>query len=445
MHGHSHQVLTSRADRHRSSTAGRGTRWVLGTVVVLMVAATVAGLVALWPSADQLHRPQYAAAGASFPKGTVAEVQPTACPGDTGGTGGNGSGSTGSGSTGSATTTSGSTDSPAARCGQAMVRVDQGPDTGKVVTVPVPAEVMAAGLPTTVVLLREPQSNGGVAYSLQDSDRTLPLLVLALLFALVVLAVARWRGLLALVGLGLAAVVMVTFMLPALLAGENPVLVALTASSAIMLVVLYLAHGLSVRTTTALLGTMAGLALTALIGVLAVGTTHLTGVSNDETALLRQQVSGLSAQDLLLCGIILAGLGVLNDVTITQSSAVWELRDAAPELSRRELFTKAMRIGRDHIASTIYTIVFAYAGAALSVLMLIVLYAQPLTFTLTSNDIAEEIVRTLASATGLVLAVPITTALATLVVPRARAGRPAARRTPEPVLDTVGAERDLSG
>jgi uncharacterized membrane protein len=360
-------------------------------VVGAIAALTLVGLVALWPSGEQLHRPSFAAPGASFPHGSVADVRAVACPG-------------------------GST-APGARCGQATVRVDDGPDTGQVVTVDVPPEVMAAGLTDRVILVREPQANGPATYSLQDLDRTLPLTVLAVLFALVVLAVARWRGLLALVGLGVAAVVMVTFMLPALLAGQSPVLVALTAASAIMLVVLYLAHGLSVRTTTALLGTFAGLALTALIGVWSIGSTHLSGVSNDETALLRQQVSGLSAQDLLLCGIVLAGLGVLNDVTITQSSAVWELRDAAPDLPRRALFGKAMRIGRDHIASTIYTIVFAYAGAALSVLMLIVLYAQPLTFTLTSNDIAEEIVRTLASATGLVLAVPITTALAALVVP----------------------------
>ena len=165
--------------------------------------------------------------------------------------------------------------------------------------------------------------------------------------------------------------------------------------------------------------------MTAGIAALAVRLAHLTGLSSDENSLLQSLTTQLNPRDLLTCGIILAGLGVLNDVTITQTSAVWELREAAPDLSAGRLFGTAMRIGRDHIASTIYTIVFAYAGAALPVLLLIELYQQPLASVLTSNDIAEELVRTLASAIGLVLAVPLTTALAVFV---ARAdGRPLAR------------------
>jgi len=399
VHGHGHGTATRRADRHRSAATAR-TRVVLAAVVGLVVALTVVGLVVLWPSEGRAERPDFAAPGATLPKGTVAEVRDVPCPAAT---------------------------STGLRCGEVTIRVDEGVDTGLVVTVPVPPELMAAGLGDRVVLVRSPGQAGGASWTLQDLDRSRPLLLLAAAFVLVVLLVARWRGALALLGLGIAAVLMVRFMLPALIAGENPILVALTAACAIMVVVLYLAHGLSVRTTTALLGTFAGLGLTALIAKWSVGGAHLTGISSDDSALLRQQLSGLSPQDLLLCGVILAGLGVLNDVTITQSSAVWELREAAPQLSRSSLFAKAMRIGRDHIASTIYTIVFAYAGAALSVLMLIVLYAQPLSFTVSSNDIAEEIVRTLASAIGLVLAVPITTALAAFVVPAGHATTEPAR------------------
>jgi uncharacterized membrane protein len=369
--------------------------------VGVLACCTVAGLVLLWPADSDLKRPDFAAPGASFPKGQVLSVREIPCPG-------------------------GST-RPGAPCGSARVRVEEGPEVGKVVSVQVPPDVMSAGLTPKVILVRTSQAGSTPGYTLQDLDRSRPLLVLALAFVLAVLVVARWRGALALVGLGIAAVVMVQFMLPALLAGENPVAVALTAAAAIMIVVLYLAHGVSVRTTTALLGTFAGLALTAGIAAWSVGSVHLSGVSSDDSALLRQQVSGLSTRDLLLCGVVLAGLGVLNDVTITQSSAVWELREAAPAMSRQTLFARAMRIGRDHIASTIYTIVFAYAGAALSVLMLIVLYAQPLTFTLSSADIAEELVRTLASAIGLVLAVPITTALAAAFVPGPASGDAAGR------------------
>ena len=188
-----------------------------------------------------------------------------------------------------------------------------------------------------------------------------------------------------------------------------------------MFVVLYLAHGLSVRTSTALAGTLFGVGITAGLGVLAVDGARLSGVADDEGATLAAFIQTMDPKDLLTCAVIVAGLGVLNDVTITQSSAVWELRAAAPRLGRRELFHSGMRIGRDHIASTIYTIVFAYAGAALPVLLLLFLYERPVLDMLQTESISEEIVRTLASAIGLVLAVPVTTLIAALTVGSAKA------------------------
>jgi len=175
--------------------------------------------------------------------------------------------------------------------------------------------------------------------------------------------------------------------------------------------VLYLAHGLSVRTSTALAGTLVGVAIIAVLGVYAVEAARLSGLG-DGGEVLRAQAPDLNFRGLLTCAVIVAGLGILNDVTITQSSAVWELRAAAPEMPRRQLFASGMRIGRDHIASTIYTIVFAYAGTALSVLLLLSLYDRPALDLLTDEAIAEEVLRTLASAIGLVLAVPATTAIA---------------------------------
>jgi uncharacterized membrane protein len=186
-----------------------------------------------------------------------------------------------------------------------------------------------------------------------------------------------------------------------------------------MFVVLYLTHGVSLRTSTALAGTLAGVVITAFVGVIAVKSSRLSGITDEGGAILSSFIGDVSFQGLLTCAVIVAGLGVLNDVTITQASAVWELRGAAPDLSRRSLFTSGMRIGRDHIASTIYTIVFAYAGTALSVLLLLFLYDRPILDLLSTEDIAEEITRTLASAIGLVLAVPTTTAIAVaMVTPR---------------------------
>jgi len=263
------------------------------------------------------------------------------------------------------------------------------------------------------------------SYSFFSVDRATPIWWLVGLFLLVVTAVARVRGLLAVVGLGVGALVLVKFMLPALLTGESGLGVALAGSTAIMYVVLYLAHGVSIRTSAALAGTLVGIAITAVIGLVAVHTQRLTGVSDESGALLSSFVGDVSFRGLLTCAVIIAGLGVLNDVTITQASSVWELRAASPAASHRELFTSAMRIGRDHIASTIYTIVFAYAGTALTVLLLLFVYDRSFLAMLSTEDIAEELTRTLASAIGLVLAVPATTAIAvaTVAPPRSRGRR----------------------
>jgi uncharacterized membrane protein len=224
-------------------------------------------------------------------------------------------------------------------------------------------------------------------------------------------------------------------MLPALLAGEAGLWVAVTGASAIMFVVLYVTHGPSLRTSSALAGTLLGIALTAAFGLYAIDSTRLTGISDESGSFLSSFTGDLDFAGLLTCGLIVAGLGVLNDVTITQSSAVWELRTAAPDMPRWRVYTSAMRIGRDHIASTIYTIVFAYAGASIVVLLLLVIYHQPLGDLISNEDISEEVVRTLASGIGLVLAVPITTAIAAAVASpsstRAAAGRRTDERSPE--------------
>jgi uncharacterized membrane protein len=183
-----------------------------------------------------------------------------------------------------------------------------------------------------------------------------------------------------------------------------------------MIGVLYFAHGFSARTSTALLGTMFGLAITALLAAWATDAANLAGVGSHDAATLTNISDNISISGIILCGLIISGLGVLNDVTITQSSAVWELWELAPETSARQLFTSAMRIGRDHIASTVYTIAFAYAGAALPVLILVMLYERPLGDALTSAELSEEVIRTLVGSVGLVLAVPVTTLIAVLVV-----------------------------
>lgn len=172
-------------------------------------------------------------------------------------------------------------------------------------------------------------------------------------------------------------------------------------------------------TSAALLGTLIGIGLVAGIAQIAVRTTMLSGLGDETSNILASMTSAIDFRGMLTCGIIIAGLGVLNYVTITQASSVWELRAAAPRLTRREIAGRAMRIGRDHIASAIYTIVFAYAGAAMSVLILLYLYDQPVLNVLTQEDLSIEIIRTITSGICLVLAVPATTWIAAWLLPPA--------------------------
>lgn len=254
-------------------------------------------------------------------------------------------------------------------------------------------------------------------YSFNDFDRSLPVLWLAIAFAVLVCIVARWRGLFALVGIGVTLTILLAFILPGFLSGKPPMAVAVSGSTVIMIVVLYLAHGISIRTSAALFGTFFGIVATGLLGAWATGWAMLTEVATEENILLNSIAPEMSFTGVIAATMIIAGLGVLNDVTITQASAVWELRAAQPTASRRELFVSAMRIGRDHIASSVYTLVFAYAGSAIVILLLITAYDQSLVRMATTSEIAQEIVRTLVGAIGLVLAVPMTTAIAAVLAP----------------------------
>lgn len=422
-HSHTHdparQGSESGADSVRVGALARG---CLIAFLTLAGAATIFGLVRFWPGevapGQTVGTTDFAAPGVTFPIATVSKVLP-ACEDDL-----------------EAPPTEGQSGDVAldTTCGALVVTLE--PATGSTtndrpaVSVSVPPAVTGSGLQPgdQVQLLKIPARDGNPeSYSFLQVQRGAPLTLMFVLFVVAVALVARWRGLLALVGLGFGGLIVVSFMLPALLEGESGLVVALIGSSAIMFVVLYLAHGLSIRTSTALAGTLFGVGITAVLGLLAVDMARLSGVADDEGATLASFVQTMSPQELLTCAIIVAGLGVLNDVTITQSSAVWELRAAAPTMGRRELFTSGMRIGRDHIASTIYTIVFAYAGAALPVLLLLFLYERPVLDLLQTESLAEEIVRTLASAIGLVLAVPATTAIAALTI-----GGAAKSPAPEP-------------
>ena len=403
----SHSHVHDRDEDAPEVSVGRWARLVLLGALGAAAVAVVVGLVSLWPDGDAVadlrSGAQFAAPGVTFPDAVVTSVMP-ACPASDNPYGDPAAGVP--------------EDDSRPTCGTAAARIASGSDEGTQVTFQVAPQVTESGLRAgdRVQLLRVPAGHHQPAsYSYWTTDRAPALGWLALAFVILVLLVARIRGLMAIVGLAFSALVISQFILPALLTGAPGTRVALCGSAAILYVVLYTTHGLSMRTSAALAGTLIGIALTAAIGWYAVGSSRLSGVTDETAGILTSLIGHVNFHDLLMCGIIIAGLGVLNDVTITQASAVWELRAARPDQSRRAVFTAAMRIGRDHIASAIYTVVFAYAGSAIIVLLLLTLYDRPLLDLLSAEEITEEVVRTLASVMGLVAAVPITTAIAALV------------------------------
>lgn len=257
--------------------------------------------------------------------------------------------------------------------------------------------------------------DGAISLQYADRDRDALLGVLALIFAAAVVGLGRIRGLAALVALGLSVGMLILFILPAIIAGRDAVLVALVGGGAIMLISLYLAHGYHRLTHVATLGAFGALALTAGLSWAAVTVGKFSGLVNEESFFLLS-VPGLDLNGILLAGIVLGALGALDDVTVTQASAVWEVHGANPEMSTADLYAAGLRVGRDHIVSTVNTLLLAYAGAALPLLILFTLSDQPLGVVASSEVVALEIVRTLVGSIGLVAAVPFTTWLSSRVV-----------------------------
>ena len=252
-------------------------------------------------------------------------------------------------------------------------------------------------------------------YALNDFERRRPMLLLVLIFAALVVLFGRLRGALSLVGLAVSLGVVVMFVVPAILDGSEPLVVAVVGSMAVMLATILLAHGTGAKSLAAILGTAVSLALTVGLAVLFTDLTNLTGFATEEAAFLQTTETGISLEGLLLAGMVIAALGVLDDVTISQSSTVLALRGANPTMSFRELFGRAIHVGRDHVSATVNTLVLAYAGASLPVLLIFSAGDLSLVDTANVELVAKEIVATLVGSIGLVAAMPITTALAALL------------------------------
>lgn len=377
-------------------------RTLLTWVMVPLAVATLGAAVLLWP-----ERPEPpGAAGATYYDGAVTGVREQTCPPEASATG-------------------------SRRCGEVQVRVEEGPDRGGEVTTPIPdgpgAPVVQVGDAVVLAVVTDPGEPGDRRYGIVDHRRGTPLFLLVALFAVVIVAFGLRRGLASLAGLAACFVLLLTFVLPGIIGGHPPLLVAVVGAALVMFVIMYLVHGISVRTSVAVLGTLGALVITGGLGVLATVATHLTGVVGDDELSLFTTNPDIDLRGVLLAGIIIGSLGVLDDVTVSQATTVGELARADPTQSRWRLYRAGTRVGRAHVASVINTLVLAYAGASLPLLLLIVLNTtgQDAGAVLTTQPIAQEIVRSVVATIGLVAAVPLTTALAVLVCGSAGTGAPA--------------------
>lgn len=359
-------------------------------VVVLAAAAAVVGAFRLWPPASSGAQASTVGDGVALREGTITQIAPGDAPGA-------------------------EQLAPGARALQLTARLRDGRDV-TFEMVDEAGDTFAVGQRVRIAEAEGP--DGRSTFYVNDIHRERPLLILGGVFLLAVLLFGRWKGVRALLGLGITLAVVVGFMVPAVLAGRDPVLVALCAAVGIMVVTLYLTHGVGPPTTAAVVGTLLALAVTVGLSWLFIQLTALTGMA-DEARLASVSVGGMSLRGLLLAGIIVGALGVLDDVTMAQAATVFELRRVDPGAGFGDLYSGGMTVGRDHVAAAINTLFLAYAGASLPLLLLFSSSPDPLPVIASSELVAVELVRTLVGSIGLMASVPLTTALAAwLAVPR---------------------------
>jgi uncharacterized membrane protein len=381
------------ADRHalRTLLDSRPGRLLVG-VVSLVGLLTVVGLIALWPQGDG---PSIPGAGARTVGATVVGVESASCGGPS-----------------------------EQRCLTATFRVTDGPDEGgRAKVVLGPPEVSPALEVDDKVRLVDQRPAGSAAdaapvYAFSGVDRRVPLVALALIFAVLGAVVARGRGLLALVGTAASLSLVVLWLVPAILDGSSPILVATVGALAVMFVTTALTYGVTTQSLAAVTGIGVSLLVAALLGTLWSELAGLDGKDGDLGSFALQSGGELPLQGILLAGMVIGALGVLTDTVVSQVSTVAALHRNNPSLPPRALYREAFFVGRDHLAATIHTLVLAYAGATLP--LLLVASANGVSFGDAINDsqLAEPIVSTLVGSAALVLSVPLSTALAAMLVGR---------------------------
>jgi uncharacterized membrane protein len=365
----------------------------LGAIVAVLAVATIAGLIVLWPhgklaSHGQLGPVRTYSAVTKQTKNVPCRL------------------------------------SASHSCSVAEVKLLDGPQKGQTTELTTVAEAGALSLSPgdRIRVYKNVEPKGTTAriepYSFADFDRRGAMLWLAVGFTVLLLATGRLHGLRALGALAASMVIVVVFVVPAILHGSSPFAVAVIGAFTVILVMMPLSYGLGAKALAAWVGTAISLLLAAGLALAFTHLAHLSGAASDETVYLAASQSQLSLQGLLVAGMVIGALGVLVDLTVSQASTVIALRRANPRLRFGGLFRGALEVGHDHIAATVATLVFAYAGAALPVLLIFSIGGTSFTDAINGEAVADEVIAALVGSIGLIASMPITTALAALLAPR---------------------------
>lgn len=255
-----------------------------------------------------------------------------------------------------------------------------------------------------------------VAAHFTDFYRSNSLLLLLGLFIVVSVVISGWKGVRSIIGIVLSLAVIVLIILPGIQEGKDPVLVSIFGTLFFVAFSLYIVYGWTVKTHAAVLGSIIALAITGVLAYIFINQTRLTGYGDENMYYISELTENtINVRSLLLAGILIGTLGVLDDLVIAQASSVFELYRNKPEQTFKELYKSAMNIGQDHIAATVNTLVLAYAGASLPMLLLFSYGNVDYGLMINLEYITEEFVSTLVGSLGLFAAVPTTTALAALI------------------------------
>lgn len=294
-----------------------------------------------------------------------------------------------------------------------------GPDAGQTIdldyTVPKNTPPLSSGQLVLITKVGLSDQDSGNGYQILEISRDRPLLILFGLFAALAILVAGLHGITALLSMFYSFFIIFKFLLPQILGGSDPVFTALLAAFLIAPVTFYLSHGFNKKSHTAIAGTLVALTITGILAVAFVNLAGLSGLASEEAYFVRVQNAALNIRGLLLAGIIIGALGILDDITVSQASVVFALKKANQNLKFSSLFTRAMVVGRDHIASLVNTLILVYTGASLPLLLLFIDSNYSFITLISFEIVAEEIVRTLVASIGLIIAVPITTLVAALL------------------------------